>query len=142
MTGRRPLGAHVSGPAALYVLRRIESDVPGSVAHFRATGQPDVASALAALYGDIREAARQYVASLDGDTATAGGNAVTPNPPSPAGFKSVVDCQQAAAALGVSERRVRQLLAGGLLAGRKVGGRWLADAEDVTRLARDRRLTA
>lgn len=143
MTGRRPLGAYVSGVAALYVLRRVEGDVPGSVAHFRATGQPDVAAALVALHGDLREAARQYIASRDGDpAATDSGSPVAASAADAGTFNQAVDCQAAAAELGVSDRYVRQLLAEGTLAGRKVGGRWLADAEDVTRLARDRRLPA
>ncbi|WP_158097140.1 helix-turn-helix domain-containing protein [Cellulosimicrobium sp. KWT-B] len=51
-------------------------------------------------------------------------------------------CPRAAAELGVSERRARQLVAGGLLTGTKVGGKWLIDRDDVARLAGDRRLTA
>jgi excisionase family DNA binding protein len=46
---------------------------------------------------------------------------------------------EAAVRLGVSEPRVRQLLAAGRLAGRRLGRIWLVDDEDVARLEQQRR---
>ena len=45
----------------------------------------------------------------------------------------------AAARLGVSEPRVRQLLASGDLAGRRLGRSWLVSDESVARLQHNRR---
>jgi excisionase family DNA binding protein len=45
----------------------------------------------------------------------------------------------AAARLGVSEPRVRQLLTTGRLGGRRLGRSWLVDSEDVARLEQQRR---
>lgn len=142
MTGRRPLDAHVSGPAAVWVLRRLDlADVRRSIASFRATGRADLAAALEDAYLDLHEAGRQWLASRDEGATTDLGSPVTPREDDDASFKWV-DCPGAAAELGVSERRARQLVAGGLLTGRKVGGKWLIDRDDVARLAGDRRLTA
>ena len=44
----------------------------------------------------------------------------------------------AAAELGVSSRRVRQMLAGGLLDGEKVGRVWMIDSDDLRRIGRSR----
>jgi hypothetical protein len=42
---------------------------------------------------------------------------------------------EAAGRLGVSERRVRQLLQGGRLAGRKEAGRWFISTESLAELS-------
>jgi excisionase family DNA binding protein len=47
---------------------------------------------------------------------------------------------EAAVRLGLSEPRVRQLLAAGRLAGRRLGRSWLVDDADVARLEQQRRL--
>ena len=144
MTGRRALGAHVSGPAAVWLLRYVgEANVRRSIANFRATGHEDVARDLEAAYLDLHEAARQWLAARNDDgTTTELGTSVVPGPEPEAPLNVAMDCPGAAAALGVSERRVRQLVAGGLLAGRKVGGTWLIDRDDVARAAADRRTSA
>ena len=46
---------------------------------------------------------------------------------------------EAAQRLGVSERRVRQLLAGGKLRGERIGRDWVVDSDDVERRRRVRR---
>lgn len=141
--GRRHLGAQVRGVAVLWVLRRIEADIEKSVAHYRSTGQPRVADALAAMYADLREAERQYLEARDGAVAppqaSAAGNAEAAERDGGA-VSELVDCPTAAASLGISDRRVRQLLTAGVLTGTKTAGRWLVDREDVERLALDRRL--
>lgn len=139
MTPRRPLGAYVGGVAAVWLMRQAEPRISGAIRHYRESGQPDVARALRDTYADLCAAAEQHWAALDAEAATAAGNSVTPSEDVEPRLVSAVDCRTAAAALDVSERRVRQLLASGLLAGRKVGGRWLADPQDVARYARDRK---
>src|SRR5690606_28699325 len=106
-----------------------------------ANGQGDVARDLEAAYLDLREAGRQWLATRDDGAGTELGSTPAPTPDTAATFEWV-DCPGAAAALGVSERRVRQLVADGLLAGPKVGGTWLIHRNDVAREAADRRLTA
>jgi len=126
----------------VWLLRYVSTaDVRRSVAFFRASGQADVAAALEAAYLDLHEAGKQWIAARGDASATEVGSPAAVPPDAEAPFMWV-DCPGAAAALGVSERRVRQLVAGGLLTGRKVGGKWLIDRDDVARLAGDRRLTA
>ncbi len=143
MSRRALLGAHVQGPAAAWLSARIhESDVAASVAHFRGVGRADVAVSIESAVAQIREAARAYDA-WRGAGVSGGGSAEVPLSGRGAGSsRGVVDTSTAAAALGVTERRVRQLLEAELLDGRKAGGRWVVDGEDLERLCEDRRLTA
>lgn len=140
---RRPLGAHVPGAAAAWLLRRVDEEaVRRDVAQFKALGREDIAESLAAAFLDLREAAKQHIeAQGSRASGTESGSSPLPRTDGDAPFEWV-DCPGAAVALGVSERRVRQLLAGGQLAGRKTAGRWLADRDDVARMADDRRLNA
>ena len=52
--------------------------------------------------------------------------------------EGLIDVQSAAARLGVSPRRVRQLLEGGLLSGERIAGAWLVSVADVERRLRRR----
>lgn len=135
----RALGANVSGSAAVWVLRRIEPDIAASVRHFRAIGREDIARELAATFADVREAARQYRESLD--VSDPGTPEVAP-PPDRACSDHVamaVGTAAAAGALNCTDRRVRQLLTAGALAGHKLpGGAWAINPQDLERLQRDR----
>ncbi len=65
--------------------------------------------------------------------ASAGGSAVVPavDYVADSGVTDWVTSVEAARMIGVSERRVRQLLADGRLAGRLAGGRWQVDRASV-----------
>ena len=51
---------------------------------------------------------------------------------------SLLGVSEAAAELGVSSRRVRQMLAGGLLDGEQVGRVWMIDSDDLRRIGHSR----
>ncbi len=80
-------------------------------------------------------AAREAVvlAALAFQRASAGGSAVVPavDHVADSGVTDWVTSVEAARMIGVSERRVRQLLADGRLAGRLAGGRWQVDVVSV-----------
>ncbi|MFJ7159746.1 hypothetical protein ACIQUQ_33000 [Streptomyces sp. NPDC101118] len=81
----------------------------------------------------IRLAAQEYEGlpvAVDGSAAT---QAAALGPLSP----HEIDTYQASVLLGLGERRVRQLAAGGM--GRRVGGRWLLDRSAVLAYAEHRR---
>ncbi len=103
MTGRRPLDAHVSGPAAVWVLRRLDpADVRRSIAHFRVAGQSELAAALEDAYLDLHEAGRQWLATRDEDAATGLGNSVTPPEDRGASFEWVAAPGQLLSSASVS----------------------------------------
>ncbi len=84
----------------------------------------------------IRLAAREYEGlpvAVDGTTET---QLTAIGPLSP----HEIDTYQASVLLGLGERRVRQLAAGGM--GRLVGGRWLLDRSAVLAYAEQRRVRA
>jgi excisionase family DNA binding protein len=142
-TGRPLLGAHVSGPAALWLLRRAEDggQAADAVRHFQSIGRPDIAANIAAAVDQLREAARLWEQRRD-ETASADGNAETATTEAAPESDLLGGMPTAGAAtlLGVTERRVRQLLDGGLLAGRKVGRQWLVDRDSIETYRTDRRL--
>jgi len=137
--GRVLLGAHVAGPAAVWAFRHLEGKAEDSARYYRGIGRPDVAAAIERAVAELREAGRAWQ-----DAAVSGGGSaeVPPGEVVPGSVSAVVDTPTAAAALALSERRVRQLLAAGLLDGQKVGGRWVVDVDDLQRVRTDRRLTA
>ena len=141
---RRPqLGAHIRGPAAVWLLRGIRDGAEAdAVAHFQRVGRPDVAAVIADAMAQLREAARQWEAAVRADGASVDGSAEAGSTEAgggssqlggrPPGGSEVVDTATAAGRLGVSERRVRQLLADGPLTGRKVGRQWLVERTSIT----------
>ena len=155
--GRRPLlGAYIPPVVAVWMMRRLraseglrERDVDDAVAYFRSTGQHEVAAALSSAFAQLREAERQWEQRRRDDSTSVDGNAETPaaetapasgvhqGPPASGQW---VDTQSAAGILGVTERRVRQLLAGELLVGRKIGRQWLVERASITTHSTDRRL--
>lgn len=146
--GRRPLGANVSGLAAALIVNRIEDSFERTIRDYYAAGHVDLSRQLGVTLADLREAARQHRAC----TASEPGNAETVDPVSTAGSESVVappsapaswvDVRAAAEALDVTERRARQLLVAGTLAGRRDRtGRWSVDKDDLHRLVADRKVT-
>ena len=143
MTGRRPLlGAHVSGPGAAWVLRRVEGAAPDAIRYFQSIGRRDVAASIADAVEELLEANRQWEMQRT-DGASAGGNAETsPAEATPESEVPAVGLGTSAAAglLGVTERRVRQLLDGGLLVGRKSGRQWLVERDSIEAYRTDRRL--
>lgn len=151
--GRRPLGAHVTGYAAVWAWNILGDKATDSIRHHLATGRPDIAQQIADAAAELREAARQHLEAGDLPPVSGRGNAEAEILPAPAvselpgsgfsGFQGEVDVRAAALVLSVSPRRVRQLLEVGDLSGRQDGtGRWSVDHDDLHRLAADRRITA
>lgn len=143
LRGRVLLGAHVAGPAAVWALRHLEDKADDAARHFRSIRRPDVADSIERAVAELRAASAAW---WDSENAVSGGGSaeVPPGEVVPGSPVAQVDCPTAVAAhaLALTERRVRQLLADGRLDGRKVGGRWFVDADDLERLRTDRRLTA
>ncbi|MGH9892253.1 MAG: helix-turn-helix domain-containing protein, partial [bacterium] len=48
---------------------------------------------------------------------------------------SLLSVAEAAAQLGLSERRVRQMLAAGILPGERIGRAWVIDSKAIRRLS-------
>jgi len=148
---RRPLlGAHIPALAAVWVLRRLNAaDVEDSLRHLRSTGQGAAAEQVAYGIGQLREAARQWEQRNRDDGVSVDGSAeaavaeIAPRSGMRHGDSSaaVVSTGAAAGMLDVSERRVRQLLAGGLLAGQRIGRQWLVERDSVEAYKADRGLT-
>ncbi|MEW2135515.1 hypothetical protein AB0892_02705 [Streptomyces sp. NPDC005409] len=84
----------------------------------------------------IRLAAREYEGLPVAVAGTTETQAAEVGPLSP----HEIDTYQASVLLGLGERRVRQLAAGGM--GRLVGGRWLLDRSAVLAYAEQRRVRA
>lgn len=74
--------------------------------------------------------------------ASAAGNTELPQVVEPVDPVDDVCVKQAAPMLGVTDRRVRQLIVSGRLSARKSGGHWYVSTVDVERLARTRKATA
>lgn len=150
--GRRPLGAHVTGYAAVWAHEILRKQADESIRQHLAAGRADTAQSIAVTVAELREAARQWLAAMDGPVSDGGSTDPQDVPvsavseplggdvPGPSGE---VDSRAAAAELGVtSARRVGQLVDEGKLKGRKVQGRWFIDRTDLHRLAADRAATA
>lgn len=134
------LGAHVEGAAALWLVRRVGSDAPNTVRYFREIGRSDVAAQIEEAVGQLRQVAMLWRLAEDEGRTTGSGNAELPEVPDQAESRvKAVDVflgtAEAAGRLGVSERRVRQLLQGGRLAGRKEAGRWFISTESIAELS-------
>lgn len=160
--GRRPLlGAYVEPIVAVWIMRHVtgrtanqyglrECDVAEAIRHFRSTGQGEVAWAIERTFAQLREAERQWEQRRREDAASVDGSAETGSEPDeprseraeghPAKAQAVVDSSAAAGLLGVTERRVRQMLVDGLLDGQNVGRQWLIDEASITALQVNRRL--
>lgn len=125
-------GALITGPSA-HVLDRILAS-PNVVRMLAMVQMPAEARAeVDAARRAIRRAAQAFEAAstaVDGTTETSLAEIA---PLSSHEF----DTHEAAALLGVGERRVRQLAAGGM--GRRAGGRWLLDRTAVLAYAERRR---
>lgn len=128
MTRHRLLGANVAGPAAVWVLRRVEGDVDDAVRFYHQRGRQDVADVIADAVTQLRAAAALWRATRD--VAEHGSTEVPPGD-GPSGSRVLVDVTAAAGLLDLSQRRVRQLCGDGSLVAQKVGGRWLVDQHSV-----------
>lgn len=94
---------------------------------------PWMRSELEATRRAIQRAARDYEARLVAVDGTA--ETEVPDVGAPLGHE--ITTREAAALLGLTERRVRQLAAGGM--GRRRGGRWVLDRSAVLAYAERRR---
>ena len=140
--GRRPLGAYVTGYPAALIFRMLERPLMQSIRAHHAAGRLELAGDLAVTLADLREAAAQHRAATEAGSAEAAPapeHAPSEVPAPSGGFQMEVDVRAAAERLGVTERRVRQLLGTGVLAGGKDrAGRWSVDVDDIHRLKAER----
>lgn len=123
-------GALVHGVSA-HVLDRLLAS-PDVVRLFAAM-PPWMRPELEATRRAVRVAAQEYEALPTAGRGSAETPAAEVGPLSP----HEISTYQASVLLGVGERRVRQLAAGGM--GRQVGGRWLLDRSAVLAYAQQRR---
>lgn len=124
MPGYLQGAAYVEGVSA-HVLAELLA-TPAARRYLRAR-PPALQGAIEEAVTAIRQAARTYEAMLA--PASVSGSAETPLAEIVQPFEREIGTREAAALLGVTERRVRQLAAGGM--GRRVGGRWLLDRTEV-----------
>lgn len=125
-------GAALVEGAAAHVLAELLA-IPG-VRHYLRGRPPELQGAIEEAVTAIRQAARAYEqarasASAFGSAETALAEIVQP-------FEREIVTREAAALLGLTERRVRQLAAEGM--GRRAGGRWLLDRTAVEEYRRRR----
>lgn len=144
--GRRPLGAYVTGYSAALIFRMLERPLMQSIRAHHAAGRLELAGDLAVTLADLREADAQYRATTEAGSAEAAPapeHAPSEVPAPSGGFLMEVDVRVAAERLGVTERRVRQLLGTGELAGQQDRtGRWSVNVDDLHRLAAERSIPA
>lgn len=128
------LGAHVAGRPA-FVLLALLGDV--STSGRLGSLPPEVRAETLEVLDNIRGAAAMWTQSRKEDRDADNFPGAGEDPAHP--LESFLTTGQAADALGVSERRVRQLADAGTLAGRKLGRQWQLDPESVQarRLAED-----
>lgn len=141
MARRVTLGAHVPPVVAIWLHRRIDdATTSDAVRHFREIGRPDVADAIDRCMAEIREAAQQW---REARRASADGSAeVAPAETAPRSESVLLHTTAAAGLLGVTPRRVRQLLGDGSLAGNQTAGRWLVPREAIDEYINRRELSA
>ncbi|MFW0773548.1 helix-turn-helix domain-containing protein [Paenarthrobacter nitroguajacolicus] len=120
------LGAHVSGPSA-WVLVKILERVKAVDSIQRAP--EDVRDEALETYDALRAAAIYWQDQRMGSSRTLA-SPVLAEPPADIAIRSM-SAAEAALLLGCTERRVRQLLAAERIAGQRVAGRWLVDADSV-----------
>lgn len=131
-TERPLLGAHVSGVTAQWInVRLTTADVDDTCRHFQTNGKPELALELRQSMASIRAAAALYIQRRE-EAASANGSPELPKGPggeeSNQKYLSVTD---GAGLLGLSDRRVRQILAAGKLRGVRRGRQWLITSEDL-----------
>lgn len=148
MRGRPMLGAHVAAGAAMWLARRVPpSEFEDAVRWARRIGRDDLAREIERAGAEVREAGRRWLEEEQGNApASEAGSAegALPSRLAPSD-RDLLTTADAAGLLGVSSRRVRQLLACGQLAGRRCGsppGQWLVDPDSINALAARKELSA
>lgn len=107
--------------------------VAAAVQRRHASGAPLAAGAITAGWTQLQAAEGWYMARLAG--ASAGGSAEVVAAEVPSGLEAVeVTTVVAADMLGVTDRRVRQLIASGRLPARQVGRSWVIERDAVVAL--------
>jgi len=137
---RALLGACVRGGAAAWLLSLAAPEAEGMAAALRGTGRGDVARDVERAVLELRAVAEAWRDAERDDPSGPGSAELPAGGGVPGSAAGVVDTPAAAAALDVSERRVRQLLAAGTLKGARVGGRWVVDRADLERVRARREL--
>lgn len=136
---RPVLGAHLAGFAAFYFAPVLAAAVP-RLEDLGREGRVDPvllgqARGFAAAAQVAADQWATWRASVDGNTEVSGGEAVGGS-----GRDLDMSTARAADTLGVSPRRVRQLLDAGVLTGRRAGRVWLVDVDSVRSLKHHRDL--
>ncbi|MFB4300642.1 hypothetical protein [Actinomadura sp. NTSP31] len=136
---RRPiLGASVSGFSAHFVRALLAPHLPEQLDRLRAeiaAGRvhPDYLEQASRAWSAIQTAADEWLtwrSAVDGNTAITG--------PHPQAASVTITTKEAGTMLGLKERRIRQMLAEGRLAGTQTGRVWLVDQASVSVLAATR----
>jgi excisionase family DNA binding protein len=128
----RPLlAAPVSGIAAMVISRILDEHLPRRLVHLQRIvemGRLDPAALVEVntAYADLREAGRQWSERRISDLGSAEVHVAEVHPSS-----SEIDTSGAAELLGVSPRRVRQLIGSGELNARRASRLWLLDRSEV-----------
>ncbi|GAA0215539.1 hypothetical protein GCM10009527_009250 [Actinomadura nitritigenes] len=118
-------GAVVAGGAAVVLDRVLSSRHVVEALEAMAARDPGLRAELEAMRDAVRRAAAEAaLARVSGGGGVTGSAETRPGEGAP-GSVYEIGTAEAARLLGLTERRVRQLAAGGL--GRRVGGRWLLD---------------
>lgn len=133
MTGRRPPyveGALIEGFAAHVLDRVLARHLPAYLAAFPAGQRAELDAARAAIRRAADAYERRPLTSVSGSPETHGAETTADSP-------HEISTSEAAVILGITERRARQLAAGGM--GHKAGRAWLLDRSAVLAYRDERR---
>nr|WP_240901752.1 helix-turn-helix domain-containing protein [Arthrobacter silviterrae] len=127
----RPLlGAHVSGVAAQWISVRLPSEaVDDTCRNFQANGKPELALELRQTMAGIRAAAAVYIERRNATTSASGSAELPPRPVTKDSNHEYLSVADAAIRLGLSERRVRQILSAGRMPGYRQARQWVIDPQ-------------
>lgn len=135
---RPVLGASVAGFSAYVVALVLDADLPARIERLQANhADPALIAELRATWVTVAEAARQWAAwRASVDAIITALPAETPRE-----LAREIDTGTAAGALGVTSSRVRQMLRGGQLTGRRIDARtWVVDRASVLLAMESRRV--
>ncbi|WP_411803604.1 excisionase family DNA-binding protein [Arthrobacter sp. LAPM80] len=129
----RPLlGTHVSGVTAQWISARLSvSEVDDACRYFSMNGRSDLAGELSRSMAGVRAAAALYISRREEAASAVGSSELPISAASGESSQDHLSVTEAAGVLGLSDRRVRQILAAGTLRGARQGHRWLIGSDDL-----------